>query len=75
MLIHDQEGKTWRMESAIAAFQCEPVNPKEGEYIPLTSHWTATIPAIPYGEPPGTSESSGLQTPDGGGTYQRNNFN
>ena len=29
--IPDQEGKTWEMESAIAALQCELVSPKEGE--------------------------------------------
>ena len=38
MIIHDQEKKTWGMESVIAALQCEPVSPQEVEYLPPTSH-------------------------------------
>ena len=32
----DHSGKSWKMESAIAALQCEPVSPEEGQ--PASSH-------------------------------------
>ena len=58
--IHDQEGKTWGIESGIAALQHEPVKPEEGEYLPSSSHHTA---ASSYGELWGNFENTGLQTP------------
>ena len=39
------------MESVITALQREPLNPEEGEYLPLGSHQTAATPVTPYGEP------------------------
>ena len=38
MAIYDRKGNAWEMESVITALQREPLNPEEGEYLPLGSH-------------------------------------
>ena len=63
MVFHDQEGKTWDMESAVVAVQCASAGPEKGEYLPPGLHSTAATPTTPYGEPRGNSQNAGLQAP------------
>ena len=63
MVIHDPEGKTWDMESAVVAFQCESAGAEKGEYLPPGLHSTAATLTTASGEPRGNSENEGLQAP------------
>ena len=51
--IPNQEGKTWEVQSAVAALQHKPASPKEGEYLPSGDH---QMEATPYSEPWGIQD-------------------
>ena len=74
MLIHDQEGKTWRMNQQLQPFNVSQWTPRKVNTCHLSVHRLQAFQPLPMVNPEET-ESAGLQAPDGWGTYQGNNFN
>ena len=74
MLIHDQEGKTWRMNQQLQPFNVSQWTPRKVNTCHLSVHRLQAFQPLPMVNPEET-ESAGLQAPDGWGTYQGDNFN